>query len=170
MSVPAPKVIGVVFMNGGTGGAAEIVRSGTAPCVFDTSASAMIGDYVALSAANNGYCRDVGATYPSGSQPVGIVSALGMSGINYVFVMNDVLALSAGSSGNVTIAGNAGLLATLDIIANPTFATSVTSPLYTSPGTTGLQVTASGGGPLPVDQPGLEQRAHGRNIYHLGEQ
>jgi hypothetical protein len=142
ITLPA-KVIGLVFMNGGTGGTAAIVRMGTAPCVFDTGSTPAVGDYVVPSSTNPGYCHDAGSNYPVGYQPVGTVTNLGVSGINYIFVTNDGLALSPGSSGNMTITGGTGSQATIDIVSNPVFGTSVTSPVFNTPAAAASSPTAA---------------------------
>jgi hypothetical protein len=69
-------VIGVVIANAGTSGTVTLVRTGSAYCDFDATAT-VVGDYVIPSPTANGgaypLCRDAGATLPSGTQVLGRV-------------------------------------------------------------------------------------------------
>ncbi|HUO13630.1 MAG TPA: hypothetical protein VMX38_01490 [Verrucomicrobiae bacterium] len=67
-------VIGVVIANAGTSGTTTLVRTGSAYCSFDTTATT-VGDYVVASSVNGSYfaCHDAGSTLPSGQQVLGRV-------------------------------------------------------------------------------------------------
>ena len=72
-------VIGVVIANAGKGGTATLVRTGSAYCSFDATATTK-GDYVVASSTQyptgSGFyplCHDAGATLPSGAQILGRV-------------------------------------------------------------------------------------------------
>jgi len=69
-------VIGVVIANAGTSGTVTLVRTGSAFCNFDATATAA-GDYVVPSPTANGgahpLCHDAGSSLPSGSQILGRV-------------------------------------------------------------------------------------------------
>jgi hypothetical protein len=68
--------IGIVTSGAGTTGNAQVVRDGTAACVFDGATTA--GDYVQISATVAGDCHDTGATRPTSGQIIGRV--LGTNG------------------------------------------------------------------------------------------
>jgi hypothetical protein len=69
-------VIGVVIANAGTTGTTTLVRTGSAYCSFDATAT-VIGDYVVASSTANGgsypLCHDAGTTQPAGVQVLGRV-------------------------------------------------------------------------------------------------
>lgn len=69
-------VIGVVIANAGTTGTATLVRTGSAFCSFDATAT-VVGDYVVASSTANGgaypLCHDAGASLPNSGQVLGRV-------------------------------------------------------------------------------------------------
>jgi hypothetical protein len=75
-SAATSGVIGVVIANAGTSGTVTLVRTGSAFCNFDATAT-VVGDYVvASSTANGGFyplCHDAGTTQPNGVQVLGRV-------------------------------------------------------------------------------------------------
>jgi hypothetical protein len=146
-------IIGIVFLNGGTGGPASIARMGTAPCTFDSlSPSVTPGHFVINSpnAGKGGQCYD-SAAYPVTSQAVGIVITAPIAGVSNVFVFNDSVLVLPGPSGNTTVTAGTGIEAKVDVVANPTFSTSVTSPVFDTalaPVSAAPGATASGSGSL----------------------
>lgn len=78
-SATTAGVIGVVIANPGTSGTATLVRTGSAYCSFDATAT-VVGDYVVASPTQNpgssGFyplCHDAGTTQPNGVQVLGRV-------------------------------------------------------------------------------------------------
>jgi hypothetical protein len=97
-------VIGIVYSaptSIGTNYYSQIVRMGTFACAFDTG-GASLGHFVVASSLTAGDCADDGSTYPASSQPVGIVMSTVVSGIAYVFSMNDLPAPSSALAGLAT--------------------------------------------------------------------
>src|SRR5437899_5778327 len=64
-------IVGVVVGGAGTTGNAQIAMAGMASCVFDNATTA--GDYVTISSATAGDCRDAGSTRPGSGQILGLV-------------------------------------------------------------------------------------------------
>jgi len=75
-SAATSGIIGVVIANAGTSGTTTLVRTGSAYCNFDATAT-VVGDYVVPSATANGgaysLCHDAGAVQPTGVQVLGRV-------------------------------------------------------------------------------------------------
>jgi len=78
-SATTAGVIGVVIANPGTSGTVTLVRTGSAYCSFDATAT-VVGDYVVASPTQNpgssGFyplCHDAGTTQPNGVQVLGRV-------------------------------------------------------------------------------------------------
>ena len=57
----------------GNGGTLTVQFSGVVLCEFSTAT--VVGDYVQQSTTQNGFCSDVGATYPTSGQVLGVVLA-----------------------------------------------------------------------------------------------
>jgi len=83
----------------------------------------------------------------------GQVLSSGGSGAPSFVNLASLLDASAPNS-NITIANGAGNVATITTVANPTFATSVTTPLLQSASSTNLGVTAGSGGVLTLGAAG----------------
>lgn len=65
-------IVGIVVAGAGAAGSADIAFSGIASCVFDSATTA--GHYVVNDTSTAGDCMDAGATYPGGSQVIGVVT------------------------------------------------------------------------------------------------
>jgi hypothetical protein len=138
-------VIGVVIANAGTSGTVTLVRTGSAYCNFDGTATVM-GDYVVPSATQNplgsGFyplCHDAGSTLPSGQQILGRVlqatsggttaqmffdmpgSSVGPNSVSSVFGRTGVVNAQSGDYSVSQVTGAAPL-------ASPTFSGTVTEP------------------------------------------
>jgi len=95
-------VIGVVYGTSTVGSYtySQVVRMGSAACIFDNTATT--NHYVVVSSSTDGECSDSGSSsYPAASQPVGIAAA-GGTGTQYVFTMNDMPTPSSAVAGLAT--------------------------------------------------------------------
>jgi hypothetical protein len=107
-------IIGVAGATGSTGSTVVVQMSGVANCTFENAQVA--GDYVGQSPNYDGYCKDLGATYPTSGQVVGIAlqnisSALQLGS---VYLMGpEVLATSGGGATGAT--GATGTAATISV-------------------------------------------------------
>jgi hypothetical protein len=138
-------VIGVVIANAGTSGTVTLVRTGSAYCSFDGTAT-VVGDYVVPSSTQNplgsGFyplCHDAGSTLPSGQQILGRVlqatsggttaqmffdmpgSSVGPNSVSSVFGRTGVVTAQSGDYSVSQVTGAAPL-------ASPTFTGTVTQP------------------------------------------
>src|SRR5437899_6072259 len=64
-------IVGILVGGAGTTSNARIAMAGVASCVFDNATTA--GDYVTISSATAGDCRDAGSTRPGSGQILGLV-------------------------------------------------------------------------------------------------
>jgi hypothetical protein len=144
-SAATAGVIGVVIAPLAPGTSATtvtLVRTGSAFCSFDATAT-VVGDYVVPSTTANGgaypLCHDAGATLPSGSQVLGRVlqataggttaqmffdmpgSNAGPSAVSSVFGRSGTVAATSGDYSVAQVTGAAPL-------ASPTFTGTVTEP------------------------------------------
>jgi hypothetical protein len=141
-SAATTGVIGVVIANAGTSGTVTLVRTGSAYCNFDATAT-VVGDYVVPSPTAYGgaypLCRDAGSTLPSGSQVLGRVlqatsggvtaqmffdmpgSSAGPSAVSSAFGRTGAVVAASGDYAVAQVTGAAPL-------ASPTFTGTVTEP------------------------------------------
>jgi hypothetical protein len=144
-SAATSGVIGVVIANAGTSGTATLVRTGSAYCSFDATAT-VVGDYVVPSSTQNpassGFyplCHDAGTSLPSGAQILGRVlqataggttaqiffdmpgSGAGPTTVNSVFGRTGAV---VAASGDYSVSQVTGAAPT----ASPTFTGTVTLP------------------------------------------
>jgi hypothetical protein len=144
-SAATSGVIGVVIANAGTSGTVTLVRTGSAYCSFDATAT-VVGDYVVPSTTQNpagsGFyplCHDAGSTLPSGAQVLGRVleatsggttaqmffdmpgSSTGPSAVSSVFGRTGTV---TAASGDYSVSQVTGAAPT----ASPTFTGTVTEP------------------------------------------
>jgi len=151
-------VIGVVIANAGKSGTVTLVRTGTAYCSFDGTATT-VGDYVVASSVNGSAfaCHDAGATLPSGQQVLGRVlqaepanhvaemffdmpgSSTGVSSVSSVFGRTGAVTAATGDYSFSQIGGSlaasqlpTGITwpssGTVATTASPTFTGTVTEP------------------------------------------
>jgi hypothetical protein len=66
-------IVGIVVAGAGTTGSTDIAVAGKASCVFDSATTA--GHYVVNDTSTAGDCMDAGATYPTSSQVIGVVTS-----------------------------------------------------------------------------------------------
>jgi hypothetical protein len=66
-------IVGIVVAGAGAAGSADIAFSGKASCVFDSATTA--GHYVVNDTSTAGDCMDIGATYPTSGQVIGVVTS-----------------------------------------------------------------------------------------------
>jgi hypothetical protein len=146
-SAATAGVIGVVIANPGTSGTVTLVRTGSAYCSFDATAT-VVGDYVVASATQNptasGFyplCHDAGTTQPNGVQVLGrVLQATGGGATAQMFFDmpgSSVSAVAAtvssvfGRTGAVTAASGDYAVAQVTgaaPLASPTFTGTVTEP------------------------------------------
>jgi hypothetical protein len=156
-SATTAGVIGVVIANPGTSGTVTLVRTGSAYCSFDATAT-VVGDYVVASPTQNpgssGFyplCHDAGTTQPNGVQVLGRVlqATAGGTTAQMFFDMpgSSVSAVAAtvssvfgrtgavvAASGDYTVAQITGAAP----LASPTFTGTVTVPDGTTNTSTGF--------------------------------
>jgi hypothetical protein len=135
-------VIGVVIANAGTSGTVTLVRTGSAYCSFDATAT-VVGDFVVPTPTANGgqyyLCHDAGSSLPSGTQVLGRVlqatsggttaqmffdmpgSSVGPNSVSSVFGRTGVVVAASGDYSVSQVTGAAPL-------ASPTFTGTVTEP------------------------------------------
>ena len=177
-------VIGVVIANAGTSGTVTLVRTGSAFCNFDATAT-VAGDYVVPSpTANAGaypLCHDAGSTLPNGSQVLGRVlqataggttaqmffdmpgSSAGSSAVSSVFGRTGAVTATSGDYAVAQVTGAAPL-------ASPGLTGTPTAPTATAnTNTTQLATTAFVMGELPAAGSGTPwvTAVHGAAVAQL---
>lgn len=136
-------VIGVTTSGAGTSGSATITLVGQTSCVFDGATTA--GDYVQISASTAGNCHDVGSTYPTSGQIIGVVESTNASGGTYTLNLfpSEIQGSSGGGGtgalvqlGKVVVGGSSSGICS---VSGGTLTCSSIPGTYTS-----LMITASG--------------------------
>jgi hypothetical protein len=109
-SATTAGVIGVVIANAGSSGTVTLVRTGSAFCSFDATAT-VVGDYVVPSATANGgffpLCHDAGSSLPNGAQVLGRVLQATSGGVTAQMFF-DMPGSSAGPSSVSSVFGRTG--------------------------------------------------------------
>ena len=131
---PKTGIIGVALNDAATGGSATIQLVGPATCTFENTAIA--GDYVQAADSHDGQCLDVGTTYPTSNQIVGIALSSG-AGAQTIYLLGPEVDAVSGGGGAIGPTGATGPTGTTD----PTGATGLAGA--TGPtGSTGATGTA----------------------------
>jgi hypothetical protein len=144
-SAATSGVIGVVIANAGTSGTVTLVRTGSAYCNFDATAT-VVGDYVVPSPtqypASSGFyplCHDAGSSLPSGAQILGRVLQA-TSGGTTAQMFFDMPGSNAGPGQVSSVFGRTGTVTAASgdytvsqvtgaaPLASPTFTGTVTEP------------------------------------------
>ena len=120
-------IVGLVVLPGQASGYSSVMQLGISACAFDGGSGPTVGDYVVLSTSAGGKCHDTGgAGYPVGTQPLGIVTAVGSTA---TYVLVQINPANTDLTGNIHLSGLGG-------------GASATSSV---PGSAGASVSASGG-------------------------
>ena len=91
---PKTGVIGVALNDAVSGGSVTIQLAGPATCTFENTVTA--GDYVQAANSHDGQCLDVGTTWPTSNQIVGIALSSGTGAQTIYLLGPEVDAVSGG--------------------------------------------------------------------------
>jgi hypothetical protein len=106
---PKTGVIGVATADAASGGPVTVQLSGPVSCTFENTATA--GDYVQAANSHDGECLDVGSTYPTSNQIIGVALSTG-AGSQSIYLLGaevDAIAGGGGAAGPTGPTGPAGL-------------------------------------------------------------
>ena len=103
-------IVGVAITSATTSGVNVTIQlAGVTQCVFDGAGIPTAGDYVQQSTTKNGFCQDVGSTYPTSGQVLGIVLVSGaQNNLNSIYLLGPEVLVSSGGGGATGATGSTG--------------------------------------------------------------